>query len=179
MMYGRGMSIHEIESIAWMGVMRCCRNYKTPSNASFATYAINAIRNEIIYDYVFSKADKRNPEHGKIVHLSTDEGRGGKKSEAHLHWGMFASSGYSLTDDVDDEDRLQIIRIRVRFALDEMKNNRDRQVVMMRFGIPDGEPKTLEQIGDRIGLTKERVRQLEMRALSVLKPKLESIWNVI
>jgi hypothetical protein len=133
MMYGRGMSIHEIESIAWMGVMRCC----------------------------------------------SDEGRGGKKSEAHLHWGMFASSGYSLTDDVDDEDRLQIIRIRVRFALDEMKNNRDRQVVMMRFGIPDGEPKTLEQIGDRIGLTKERVRQLEMRALSVLKPKLESIWNVI
>jgi RNA polymerase primary sigma factor len=42
---------------------------------------------------------------------------------------------------------------------------RERQVIALRFGLDDGEPKTLEQIGRRVGLTRERVRQLEEQSL--------------
>jgi RNA polymerase primary sigma factor len=41
----------------------------------------------------------------------------------------------------------------------------ERQVIGLRFGLDDGEPETLEQIGRRVGLTRERVRQLEGQAL--------------
>lgn len=51
---------------------------------------------------------------------------------------------------------------------------RDRQIIRLRFGIHDNKPKTLTQIGDVLGLTKERVRQLESRALDKLKGCLES-----
>jgi RNA polymerase primary sigma factor len=36
---------------------------------------------------------------------------------------------------------------------------------VLRFGLDDDEPKTLEEIGRRLGLTRERIRQIEVEAL--------------
>jgi RNA polymerase primary sigma factor len=45
---------------------------------------------------------------------------------------------------------------------------RERRVLILRYGIDDAEPKTLEEIGRRLGLTRERVRQIETEALKRL-----------
>ncbi|HEX4678165.1 MAG TPA: sigma-70 family RNA polymerase sigma factor [Gaiellaceae bacterium] len=45
---------------------------------------------------------------------------------------------------------------------------RHRAVVILRYGLDDSEPKTLEEIGRRLGLTRERVRQIEVEALKRL-----------
>jgi RNA polymerase primary sigma factor len=45
---------------------------------------------------------------------------------------------------------------------------RERQVVILRYGLNDSDPKTLEEIGRRLGLTRERVRQIEGEALKHL-----------
>ncbi|MHB8641267.1 MAG: sigma-70 family RNA polymerase sigma factor [Gaiellaceae bacterium] len=45
---------------------------------------------------------------------------------------------------------------------------RDRQVLVLRYGLVDSEPKTLEEIGRRLGLTRERVRQVEVESLKRL-----------
>jgi RNA polymerase primary sigma factor len=42
---------------------------------------------------------------------------------------------------------------------------RERQVLVLRYGLVDEEPKTLEEIGRRLGLTRERVRQIELESL--------------
>jgi RNA polymerase primary sigma factor len=42
---------------------------------------------------------------------------------------------------------------------------RERQVIILRYGLADSEPKTLEEIGRRLGLTRERVRQVEVESL--------------
>ena len=42
---------------------------------------------------------------------------------------------------------------------------RDRSVLVLRYGLADYEPKTLEEIGRRLGLTRERVRQIEVQSL--------------
>ena len=47
--------------------------------------------------------------------------------------------------------------------------DRHRAVVMLRYGLEDSEPKTLEEIGRRLGLTRERVRQIEVEALKRLR----------
>jgi len=44
-------------------------------------------------------------------------------------------------------------------------SERERQVLRLRYGLADYEPKTLEEIGRRLGLTRERVRQIEVEAL--------------
>ncbi len=44
-------------------------------------------------------------------------------------------------------------------------SERERQVLVLRYGLVDEEPKTLEEIGKRLGLTRERVRQIELDSL--------------
>ncbi|HEY7795206.1 MAG TPA: sigma-70 family RNA polymerase sigma factor [Gaiellaceae bacterium] len=47
-------------------------------------------------------------------------------------------------------------------------SDRERQVLILRYGLTDSEPKTLEEIGRRLGLTRERVRQIELDSLKRL-----------
>ena len=58
----------------------------------------------------------------------------------------------------------------LREALDSL-NDRTRRVLEARFGLGDREPATLEQVGSEIGVTRERVRQIETRALRELETK--------
>ncbi|KAK9124204.1 hypothetical protein Sjap_013806 [Stephania japonica] len=51
---------------------------------------------------------------------------------------------------------------------------KERRIIRLRYGIEDGEPKSLSQIGSVFGITKERVRQLENRALDKLRKCLTS-----
>jgi RNA polymerase nonessential primary-like sigma factor len=55
--------------------------------------------------------------------------------------------------------------------IDEM-SNRDREVLEGRFGLHDREPETLEVLSDRLGLTRERVRQIQHDALIKLKRRM-------
>ena len=63
----------------------------------------------------------------------------------------------------------------------EALTERERQVVVLRYGLTDAEPKTLEEIGRRLGLTRERVRQIELDSLKRLASlrELESIGAVL
>ena len=52
----------------------------------------------------------------------------------------------------------------------EELNGRERKVISCRYGLGKGtEPETLEQVGNRLGVTKERVRQIEVRTLEKLR----------
>jgi RNA polymerase primary sigma factor len=47
--------------------------------------------------------------------------------------------------------------------------SRERDVVRLRFGLDDGRPRTLEEVGIALNVTRERVRQIELRAMKKLR----------
>jgi len=61
----------------------------------------------------------------------------------------------------------------VKDLLDKM-DKREATVLRMRFGLDDEEPKTLKEIGECLGLTRERVRQIESEALSKLSESMHA-----
>jgi RNA polymerase primary sigma factor len=50
---------------------------------------------------------------------------------------------------------------------------REGKILAMRFGLDDGEPKSLEVIGKRFGVTRERIRQIQQQALQNLRAKIK------
>jgi len=48
-------------------------------------------------------------------------------------------------------------------------DRRERQILVLRFGLDQSEPRTLEEVGDYFNLTRERIRQIEARAMSRLR----------
>lgn len=60
-------------------------------------------------------------------------------------------------------------------ALTKDLSDRQKEVITGRFGLQNGNPDTLEAIGKRFGVTRERVRQIESSALSLMKGKYQAI----
>jgi RNA polymerase sigma factor (sigma-70 family) len=58
---------------------------------------------------------------------------------------------------------------RLREALDTLTDERQRYVLRRRYGLDDGEPRTLAQVGQELGVSRERVRQIESDALQDLR----------
>jgi len=73
---------------------------------------------------------------------------------------LFAAAGPTTEDEVDQTMRTDAVR-RAVAKLPE----RQRDVISLRFGLGGGEPTSLEQIGKELGITRERVRQIEADAL--------------
>ena len=68
----------------------------------------------------------------------------------------------------EEEASRQLLRERVRSALDVL-TPRERTVIELRFGIKDGRPRTLDIVGNELGVTRERARQIEAQALEKLR----------
>jgi len=69
---------------------------------------------------------------------------------------------------VDEELVHQAVVDQLRKAVAEL-GKKEREVMRMRFGLNGGEPKTLQEVGDRLKLSRERVRQIEARAKEKLR----------
>jgi RNA polymerase primary sigma factor len=82
-----------------------------------------------------------------------------------------ATDNHTRTPDMEmaqSDDLHQVL------ALLEQMDPREAAVLRMRFGLDDEEPKTLKEIGERLGLTRERVRQIESEALAKMREGLEA-----
>ncbi len=62
----------------------------------------------------------------------------------------------------------ELLREQIRKVLDHL-SDREREVLEMRFGLNDGKDHTLEEVGKSFGVTRERIRQIEAKALRKLR----------
>jgi RNA polymerase primary sigma factor len=62
----------------------------------------------------------------------------------------------------------QMLKEQVEKVLDSLEG-REERVLRLRFGLDDGRPRTLEEVGSEFGLTRERIRQIEAHALRKLR----------
>ena len=78
-----------------------------------------------------------------------------------------------LVEDVDSENPSDVaafasLQDQLAMALEGL-SERERQVLMMRFGLSDGRMRTLEEVGSHFNVKRERIRQLETKALAKLR----------
>ncbi len=74
-----------------------------------------------------------------------------------------------FTKDMKDSSSNKDARKKRAELINRILNNQEKEIISLRFGIPDDNNMTLEQVGKNLGLTRERVRQIEKRALIKLR----------
>ncbi len=72
------------------------------------------------------------------------------------------------TKDIEEDVVKESIKKEIEYVLSHL-NERERYIIVHRFGLEDNEPKTLREIGKELGISRERVRQIEMRALKKIR----------
>jgi RNA polymerase primary sigma factor len=88
----------------------------------------------------------------------------GEEEDSHL--ADFIQDQESVSP--DDAASQQLLRERIVEVLSEL-SNRERDVLRMRFGLDDGYPRTLEEVGRHFQVTRERIRQIEAKAIKKLR----------
>jgi len=89
--------------------------------------------------------------------------------------GVGGGGGMRLGDILKDPDQMPVDQASYQMLKDDMSrlictlNSREQAVIRMRYGLDDGKAKTLEEIGRRFSVTRERIRQIEARALHKLR----------
>jgi RNA polymerase primary sigma factor len=148
----RGRDFFEIVSDGNMSLMRAVDKFDFTRGFKFSTYASWAIMKN------FARALPEQAQHRDRYQTGRDE--------------MIAASAGPLPDEHETEF-LPELRARLEHMLSAL-DERERAILRQRYGLDGaGEPATLEQIGLRFGVSKERIRQLEARAMDKLRTDFE------
>jgi RNA polymerase sigma factor (sigma-70 family) len=158
------------------GIANTARTVRLPVHAADQVKLVQKARGEL------ASALGRQPTLDEIAHAT---GLTRDRVVETVHW---SSAPMSLDEPInDDADAMRgdfiadaeaespelaavsaTLPTAVLSALDHL-DSREREVIILRYGFDRGEPRTLEEVGDRFGLTRERIRQIEGRALGKLR----------
>ena len=93
----------------------------------------------------------------------------GEEDDSNL--GDFVADSNAVTPEANVESVM--LREHIDALLGDLKE-RERQVIVLRFGLEDGHPRTLEEVGKEFNVTRERIRQIEAKALRKLRNPVRS-----
>jgi RNA polymerase primary sigma factor len=186
---GLGVSFLDLIHEGNLGLIEAARRFDPSRNVKFITYAVWWVRESMMHvladqTRAFSFPPKlfsvlrRSYGAGADVSLSEPIGRGGARDPD----GPAHELGDLLEQDGVPAIEAEMIR---QSDLDELAaalcdlEGKEREIVRLRFGLEDDQPRTLQEIGDRLHLSRERVRQIESRAKEKLRrsAKLRSHLN--
>ena len=93
----------------------------------------------------------------------------GEEDDSNL--GDFVADNSVVTPEGNVESVM--LREHIDALLGDLKE-RERAVIVRRFGLEDGHPRTLEEVGKEFNVTRERIRQIEAKALRKLRNPVRS-----
>lgn len=148
---------------------------------------INSFKINSAYSYL-REALGREPSVNEITEFLKEQGVRIKRDAVEKHFlfkGVFLSLdtpinteddtltlegaiSISNTEDVERDIHEEDLKRAIKLLLDVL-SQREKDVIILRFGLDDEDPKTLSEVGEILGISRERVRQIEKRALRKLR----------
>ena len=159
---GIGLSDEDAWQEARIALLRAMRDYNPQRGNRFTTIYYTYLKNALL-DYIHMSRfnthyNKRNYSKSVPLFVSLFDTVVTKNDEHTLE-------EHALLDTIaDPEDHFARVEERLDAVMEVEKllsglNDRDRSILILRFGLNGEEPMTYRQIGDRLGLTRERIRQ--------------------
>lgn len=153
-----GLSLHELIAEGNVGLIKAVERFDPKRGTRFSTYAAYWIRRAI------QLAVRR-------LKRGAPEGQDPEETDPPAGRTVRLDALFGLSDP-DRDGELEQSRLdleQIRRVIDEL-GGREAEILRLRYGLtPGGEPLTLNEIGRKLGITRERVRQIEERAIRKLQ----------
>lgn len=144
-----------------IGLMIAAEKYNINGDVPFASYAYYWIYQKM-HRFMYPKRNMVNSTL-KFVSLNTPIGEDGD-----MELGDTLGEEQEAFCSVEESVYHQQLKEELRVAISDVLNQQQKQVIFMRYGF-DCNIHTLEQVGEALGVTKERVRQVEVKSLRLLR----------
>jgi RNA polymerase primary sigma factor len=174
---GFGVSFLDLINEGNLGLIEAARRFDPERNVKFITYAVWWVREAV--SHVLSEQTRAFSFPPKqFAALYRGPGGADVSLSDPVGVGRFPNSGgpRELGDLIEQHDVIPIEEEMIHRAdLDELVaaladlTGKEREVMRLRFGLEDDEPHTLQEIGDRLHLSRERIRQIESQAKDKLR----------
>jgi RNA polymerase primary sigma factor len=177
---GFGVSFLDLIHQGNLGLIEAARRFDPARNVKFITYAVWWVRESMMHVLADqTRAFSFPPKLFAALHnggedISLNEPVGRESHDARERGDLLPQDQVPVEEEMFHQADLDELAAALRDL-----DGKEREVVRLRFGLEDDQPRTLQEIGDRLHLSRERVRQIESRAKEKLRrsAKLRSHLN--
>lgn len=156
-----GIGIEDLVSIGTIGLIKAVNTFCPEKNIKLATYASRCIENEILM-YLRKTANRK-------VEISIDEPLNVDHDGNELLLSdVLAGDAESINYDIEYEDEKNLLH-----AVVDRLNEREKQIIDMRFGINGYEEHTQKEVADILGISQSYISRLEKRIIQRIKREME------
>ena len=155
-----GINIEDLISIGTIGLIKAVNTFNSGKNIKLATYASRCIENEILM--YLRKINAQRTEVSFDEPLNTDWD--GNELLLSDILGTDEDEVYRPLE--DDADRQMLMA-----AIDTL-DQREREIILLRFGLPQGREYTQKEVADLLGISQSYISRLEKRIISRLKKEI-------
>ncbi len=152
-----GIDLEDLVSIGTIGLMKGVRTFSSDKNIKLATYASRCIDNEIL---MFLRKNKKVRGEVSFEESLSFDADG---NELHLE-DVLGTEADVVTKPLEDD-------LNKKLMMDEIErlNNRDKEIIIMRYGLFNREEKTQKEVADILGISQSYISRIEKKVIKRLK----------
>ena len=155
--YANNSDQDDLISIGTIGLIKGINSFRPDKIVRLATYASRCIENEIL---MYFRAAKKTAQDVSMNEPIETDSEGNPLTLADI-----ISTDDTIVDDLQEKTN----RIRVRKLVENIKNKRDKTIIIMRYGLDNSEPMTQQEVADFLGISRSYVSRIETRVLAEMR----------
>jgi RNA polymerase sporulation-specific sigma factor len=155
--YPSAPNAEDLNSIGIIGLVKAIDSFKPEKGARFATYGAKCIQNEILMHFRHTKKDS--------LIVSINETIDTDKDGNPLTYSDILGTDEKLDEDVDREIMCEKLREAIEYSLTE----RERIVIIKRYGLSDSRPRSQKEVAEALGISRSYISRIEKTAIEKLR----------
>ena len=156
--YNQADEADDLISVGSIGLIKAINTYKSGFGTQFSTYAARCIENEIL---MLIRANKK---HKNNVSVEDVLGRDDEDNEITIG-DLSYDESESIENLAENKNKAELID----FALKKYLNNREYQIICLRYGLNGMPALPQREVADRLGISRSYISRIEKKSLSVLR----------
>ncbi len=155
--YGTAKNQEDLMSIGTIGLVKAVDTFNPENGARFATYAAKCIQNEILMHFRARKKLSAEVSINETIDVDRD-------GNPLTYMDVIATE-----DNIEEELDVQAKSETVRRLLDNVLDERARQIILLRYGLSGEAPRTQREVANMLGISRSYVSRIEKSALDTLR----------